>query len=103
MQTLQTNQTINQFTLIFFNFCENLGCYNTTPPIRDLVPTSRTIRGRGGEKRESTIFNTTNKGLCSMSNVEAPSIYFPQRDGYVGKRNHKVFKRKNDNESWVKR
>src|SRR3954470_19466899 len=69
-----------------FNFCENMGCYNTTPPTRDLVPRSRTIQGRGeGERRESTIFNTTNKGLCSMSNVEAPSRYFPQGDDIVGR------------------
>ena len=44
------------------------GCYNSPPPTEDLVPRSWTIRGRGGEKRESTFLNTTNKGLCSMSN-----------------------------------
>src|SRR3954468_1979973 len=72
MQTLQENQTIKQFTpktkiLIFVK--SGLLQYNTTnkgsrPEIQD------DPGERGEEKRESTIFNTTNKGLCSMSNVE---------------------------------
>src|ERR1041385_7110285 len=87
MQTPQTNQTIKQFTpktkiLIFVK--SGLLQYNTTnkgsrPEIQD------DPGERGGEKRESTIFNTTNKGLCSMSNEDLPSRNFPQRDDIVGK------------------
>src|SRR3954465_1285068 len=78
MQTPQTNQTINQFTpktkfLIFVN--SGLLQYNTTnkgsrPEILDDPGERR------GDKRKSTIFNTTNKGLCSMSNEDLPSRIF---------------------------
>src|ERR1041385_5419948 len=69
MQTPQTNQTIKQFTpktnFLFF-VKSGLLQYNTTnkgsrPEIQDDPGERRE------EKRESTIFNTTNKGLCSMS------------------------------------
>src|ERR1041385_3837691 len=86
MQTSQTNQTIKQFTpktknLIFVK--SGLLQYNTTnkgsrPEIQD----------DPGERRETTIFNTTNKGLCSMSTSSFRRDKFPQRDGNVGKRNH---------------
>src|ERR1044071_6070244 len=39
--------------------------------------------GEGEEKRESTIFNTTNKGHCSMSTSNFCRDKFPQRDGNV--------------------
>ena len=46
------------------------GCDSSLPPTVDLVPRSRTIRGGGGrevgEKRETMIFNTTNKRFCSI-------------------------------------
>src|ERR1041385_8474644 len=52
MQTPQTNQTNKQFTpKTKFLILQKLGCYNTTPPTRDLVPRSRTIRGRGGREK----------------------------------------------------
>src|ERR1041385_5463616 len=86
MQTPQTNQTIKQFTpktkiLIFVK--SGLLQYNTTnkgsrPEIQD------DPGERGGEKRESTIFNTTNKGLCSMSTSNFCRDKFPQRDDIVG-------------------
>src|SRR4051812_44791791 len=41
------------------------------------------------KRRESTIFNTTNKGLCSMTNVEPPSRYFPQETRSSEKRNRR--------------
>src|SRR3954465_15565137 len=100
MQTPQTNQTINQFTpktkfLIFVN--SGLLQYNTAnkgsrPGILDDPGERR------GEKREATIFNTTNKGLYSMDDDELPSRNFPQIDGNVGERNHRMIKRKNDSE-----
>ena len=97
-QTLQSTQTIITATqqTNFLIRVEFPGCYNTTPPTRDLVPRSRTIRGRGGEKRESTIFNTTNKGLCSMSTSNFCRDKFPQRDGDVGKMKPSGAKKKND-------
>jgi hypothetical protein len=54
-QTLQTTQAIITTTqqTKFLIRVEFLSCYNTTPPTRDLVPRSWTIRGRGGEKKES--------------------------------------------------
>src|ERR1041385_8767286 len=90
MQTPQTNQTIKQFTpktnFLFF-VKSGLLQYNTTnkgsrPEIQD------DPGERGEEKRESTIFNTTNKGLCSMSTSNFCRDKFPQRVGNVGKRNH---------------
>src|SRR3954471_19036456 len=71
MQTPRTNKTIKQFTpkRIFLIFVKSgLLQYNTTnkgsrPEILD------DPGERGEEKRESKIFNTTNKGLCSMSTV----------------------------------
>src|SRR3954469_6813608 len=98
MQTPQTNQTIKEFTpkkkiLIFVK--SGLLQYNTTnkgsgPEILD------DPGERGEEKRESTIFNTTNKGPCSMSNKDLSSRNFPQRDSNVGERNHREIKRKNN-------
>src|SRR4051812_4502642 len=72
MQTPQTNQTIKQFTpkTIFLIFVKSgLLQYNTTnkgsrPEILEYPGEMRE------EKRKTTIFNTTNKGLCSMSNEE---------------------------------
>src|ERR1041385_7641852 len=85
MQTPQTNQTIKQFTpktnfLIFVK--TGLLQYNTTnkgsrPEIQD------DPEERRGEKRETTIFNTTNKRLWSMSNDELPSRNFPQGNDIV--------------------
>ena len=68
LQTILTSNKIMQQTN-FLIWVKIPGCYNTTPPTRDLVPRSWTIDPgeRRGEKKESTIFNTTNKGLCSMS------------------------------------
>src|SRR4051794_33764934 len=87
MQTPQTKQAINQFTpetKIFIFVKSGLLQYNTTnkrsrPEIQDDPGERR------GEKRESTIFNTTNKGLCSMSTSNFCLDKFPQRDGIVGK------------------
>src|ERR1041385_8428645 len=87
MQTPQTNQTIKQFTLKtnFLIFVKTgLLQYNTTnngscPEIQD-DPGER----EGGEKRETTIFSTTNKGLCSMSTSNFFRDNFPQRDDIVG-------------------
>src|ERR1041385_8592409 len=86
MQTPQTIQTIKQFTpkTKFLIFVKS-GLLQATPPTRDLVPRSRTIRGRGGREKETTIFNTTNKGLCSMSTSNFCQDKFPQRDDIVGK------------------
>ena len=74
-QILQTILAINKIKqqTNFLIRVEFPGCYNTTPPTKDLIPRSRTIQGRGGEKKETTFFNTTNKGLCSMWNDELPS------------------------------
>src|SRR3954465_10002853 len=55
LQTTRTNNTATQQTKFLIRV-EFPGCYNTTPPTRDLVLRSRTIRGRGGgDKRETTI------------------------------------------------
>src|ERR1041385_8591553 len=97
LQTILTGN-INKATNNFFNLGENprLLQYNTTNKgSRHEILDDQ--GERRGEKRESTIFNTTNKGLCSMSNDDLQSRTFPQRDGNVGKRNHQVVKRKNEN------
>src|ERR1041385_2613615 len=99
MQTLKTNKTIKQYTqktnFLMFVKTGRLQ-YNTTnkgsrPEILD------DPGERGEEKRGSTIFNTTNKGLCSMSTSNFGRDKFPQRDGNIGKRNHQEIKRKNEN------
>src|ERR1041385_2693326 len=54
MQTPQTNQTIKQFTpKIKFLIFAKTGLLQATPPTRDLVPRSWTIRRRGGERKQS--------------------------------------------------
>src|SRR3954465_15040405 len=103
MQTPQTNQTIKQFTpktkfLIFVK--TGLLQYNTTnkgsrPEIQD----DPGERGRG--RRESTIFNTTNKGLCSVERRSSDEIFSAERRDR--RKNETVgVKRKNDSESWIK-
>src|SRR4051812_27603013 len=49
-KNLATNKIKQQ--IFFLIRVEFLGCYNTTPPTRDLVPRPRTIQGRGGEGKE---------------------------------------------------
>src|SRR3954465_10948443 len=89
MQTPQTNQTINQFTpktkfLIFVN--SGLLQYNTTN--KGSRPEILNDPGeRRGEKRETTIFNTTNKGLCSRSHVELRRETFHRETTSSEKRN----------------
>src|ERR1041385_2129337 len=94
MQTPQTNQTIKQFTpktnFLFF-VKSGLLQYNTTnkgsrPEIQD------DPGERGEEKRGSTLFNTTNKGLCSMSTSNFYRDKFPQRDDIIGKTKPSVSK-----------
>ena len=54
------------------------GCYSSLPPTEDLVPRSRTIRGREGERgeaRDDDIGNT-NKEHCSTPNDELLSRIF---------------------------
>ena len=72
MQTPQTNQTIKQFTpkTIFLIFVKSrLLQYNTQQGISSRDP-GRFVGEGKGERGEPTIFNTTNKGLCSMSNIK---------------------------------
>src|SRR3954466_5311252 len=89
MQTPQTNQTIKQITpkTNFFNFSKNWAV--TIQHHRQGISSRDPGRygGEGRDKRESTIFNTTNKGLCSMSTSNFCRDKFPQRDEIVGKRN----------------
>src|ERR1041385_5315277 len=100
MQTSQTNQTIKQFTpktkfLIFVK--SGLLQYNTTnkgsrPEILD----------DPGERKESTIFNTTNTGLCSMSMSNFRPDKFPQRDDIVGKTKPSVSRGRTTAITWSK-
>ena len=61
------------------------GCYNSLPPLEDLVPRSRTIRGGGGREAGDDDLDTTNKGLCFVSTMNFCRDEFPQRDGNVGR------------------
>src|ERR1041385_8360878 len=86
MQTPQTNETIIQFTpktKIFIFVKTGLLQYNTTN--KGFRPEIQGDSRERGERKESTIFNTTNKGLCSMSTSNFCRDKFPQRDDIVGK------------------
>src|SRR3954469_7990423 len=88
MQTPQTNQTIKQFTpkTKFLIFAQSgLLQYNTTN--KGSRPEIHDDPGERGERKESTIFNTTNKGLYSMLASNFGRDKFPQGDEIVGKRN----------------
>src|SRR4051812_25701972 len=76
----QTNHTENNF----FDFSENwaITIQHHQQGISSRDPGQS---GGGGEKRETTIFNTTNKGLCSMSTSNFRRDKFPQRDDIAGK------------------
>ena len=93
MQTSQTNQTIKQFApkTIFLIFVKTgLLQYNTTnkgsrPEIQDDPGEMR------GRKRETTIFNTTNKGPYSMSTSSFCRDKFFRREVATSEeRNHQV-------------
>src|ERR1041385_762879 len=81
------NQTIHAENKIF-NFCENWAVTDNTTN-KGSRPEIQDDPWRGGEKGESTIFNTTNNELCSMSTSNFCRDKFPQRDDIVGKRNHR--------------
>src|ERR1041385_4282744 len=73
------NQTIHTENKIF-NFCQN---WAVTIQHHQQGISSRDPGRSGGEgkgKRESTIFNTTNKGLCSMSTSNFGRYKFFRRE-----------------------
>src|ERR1041385_8220178 len=100
MQTPQTTRTIKQFTpktkILIFGEIWAVTIQHRQQGISSRNPGRSEGEGKG-ERRESMIFNTTNMGLCSMSNDELLSRNFLQRDGNVRKQNHQVVKRKNNN------
>src|SRR3954469_12536546 len=101
MQTPQTNQTMKQFIpkTIFFNFCEiwAVTIQHHQQGISSRDPGRSGGEGKG-ERREPTIFNTTNKGLCSMSTSNSVEILSAERR-HRRKNETVSVKRKNDNES----
>src|SRR4051812_44063949 len=103
MQTPQTNQTIKQFTPKNknFNFCK---IWDDTIQHHQQEISSRDPGRSGGEgkgKRDLTIFNTTNKGLCSMPNDELPSRKLSTERRHRRKNETVSDKRRNDRENQI--
>src|ERR1041385_6010286 len=91
MQTPQTTRTIKQFTpktkILIFGEIWAVTIQHHQQGISSRDPGRSEGEGKG-ERRESTIFNTTDKGLYFLSMSSFRRDKFLQRDGNVGKRNH---------------